>query len=284
MQEILHVLYHSILDTIKIIPFLFLAFLIIEYFEHKLGDKTKKTIEKSGKLGPFLGALLGIVPQCGFSVIATNLYITRIISLGTLIAVYLSCSDEMLPILISNNVGIKLILIIILIKLFIGISCGFVIDLLLRKKKNNNNLDYKICDEQHCHCEDNKIILSVLKHTFKTTLFIFIITFILNCFLQLGIEDYLSKIFLKNSLLGPFITSLIGLIPNCASSVIITQLYIGNAISFGQLISGVLTGSGIGILVLFKSNHNLKENLKILFLLYGLGSLFGVVIELFSLL
>ena len=279
MKEIFkHTLIHSLEDTLKIIPFLFVAFLIIELIEHKLSKKTKKIITKSGKFGPLLGGLLGLFPQCGFSVMATNLYVTRIISLGTIIAIYLSTSDEMLPILISNNVEITTIIKLLGIKLLVGVVVGFIIDFILRKRKKEK-IDYHICDEDECHCE-NGIISSTIKHTLSTVLFIFIATFILTISIEVLGEENLSKIFLKNNILAPFISSLIGLIPNCASSVIITELYIENAISLGAAMSGLLTNSGVALILLFKSNKNLKENFTILGLVYGIGALSGVIIEL----
>jgi len=276
MKEII---IETLIDSIKLVPFLFVAFLIIELIEHKFSKKEIKLVEKSGKFGPVIGGLLGIFPQCGFSVLATNLYITRIVSLGTLIAIYLSTSDEMLPILISRNVEFSLILKILSIKLVIGIISGFVIDLLFRTKKKVKQ-DYHICEEDDCHCDDG-IIKSSVKHTLNILLFILIINFVLTtCFDYFG-SEYISKIFLKNSIFGPFISSLVGLIPNCGSSVMITELYLNNAITFGSMLSGLLTGSGVAILVLFKSNKDLKENIKIVSIIYFIGVVSGVAIDLF---
>jgi len=276
MKEII---LETIIDSLKLIPFLFVAFLIIELIEHKFSKKQIKLVEKSGKFGPLFGGLLGIFPQCGFSVLATNLYVTRIVSLGTLISIYLSTSDEMLPILISRNANFSLILKILLIKLGIGIITGFIIDIVFRKTKKQKQ-DYHICEEEDCHCE-NGIIKSTLKHTFNILLFILLINFILTtCFEYLG-EDYISKIFLKDSVFGPFISSLVGLIPNCGSSVMITELYLNNAITFGSLLSGLLTGSGVAILILFKTNKNLKENFEIISIVYFVGALSGILIDLF---
>ena len=276
------VILDTIIDSLKLIPFLLVAFLIIELLEHKLNNKTKNIITKSKKVGPIIGSLLGVIPQCGFSVMATNLYITRIITLGTLISIYLSTSDEMLIIMISEKVEISLILKILLIKIFFGIVYGLIIDKIINKKKKDKETNYELCDEEHCDC-NHSILLSAIKHTLHITLFIFIITLIINTIFTLLGDNYLSKILLNNSILSPFITSLIGLIPNCAASVILTELYLNSSISLGALIGGLLTSSGSSLLVLIKNNKNQKENLSIILLLYALGVLSGIIIELISL-
>lgn len=277
----LDIIVDTLLDSLKLIPFLFLAFLIIETIEHKLTKKTKNIISKSGKLGPLLGSSLGLIPQCGFSVVATNLYVTRIISLGTLIAIYLSTSDEMLPILLSEQAPLKTIISILLIKFVIGLISGYIIDFIFRKTKKEENISYDICHDEHCGCDHNhSIIKSSIIHTLKTLLFLTIITFILNILFAYIGDHYLSKVFLKGSFIAPFISSLIGLIPNCGSSIMITELYLKGALSFGTMISGVLTGSGVAILVLFKSNKNIKENIKILTIIYSIGAIVGTIIEL----
>lgn len=276
------VILDTIIDSLKLIPFLLVAFLIIELLEHKLNNKTKNIITKSKKIGPIIGSLLGVIPQCGFSVMATNLYITRIITLGTLISIYLSTSDEMLIIMISEKVEISLILKILLIKIFFGIVYGLIIDKIINKKKKDKETNYELCDEEHCDC-NHSILLSAIKHTLHITLFIFIITLIINTIFTLLGDNYLSKILLNNSTLSSFITSLIGLIPNCAASVILTELYLNSTISLGALIGGLLTSSGSSLLVLIKNNKNKKENLSIILLLYALGVLSGIIIELISL-
>ena len=278
MKEILHILKHTLLDTINLLPFLLIAFFIIELIEHKFSKKTQKLISKSGNFGPIIGSLLGLFPQCGFSVIATNLYITRIISLGTLISIYLSTSDEMLPILLSEKAPLNIIISILIIKFVVGFTAGCIIDLLISKKKNIKEEVSKICESEHCDCEHG-IIKSTIIHTLKTIIFIYIATFIVNVLFHYVGEQYISKLFMKNSLIAPFITSLIGLIPNCAASITLTELFLKGAISFGAMISGLLTGSGVSILVLFKSNKNLKENLKILLTIYLIGVAIGIITE-----
>lgn len=272
----------TLLDALKLLPFLFVAFLIMEYIEHKFNEKSKNKISKAGKFGPIFGSLLGAVPQCGFSVMATNLYATRIITVGTLISIYLSTSDEMLPILISEGAKASVIFKILIIKMIIGMVCGFVIDFILRKKLNEKDYEIKdFCLEHHCDC-NHGIIKSSVKHTLNIILFIVLVTFLLNTGIHYLGEENIGKLFLKDSVFAPFVSSLIGLIPNCGASVIITELYLSGVISFASCISGLLTGSGVALLVLFKVNKNKKDNVKILLTLYLIGAISGLLIEFIS--
>ncbi len=276
----LDILVDTLLDALKLFPFLYFAFLFIELIEHKLSTKTKKAVIKSGKFGPVIGAVLGVIPQCGFSVIATNLYITRILSLGSLIAIYLSTSDEMIPVLLSNQVALSKILKLILIKILVGMFFGFLIDFLLRKKeKKQKDLHYDICEKDHCHCKEN-IFKSSFIHTGKILLFIILVTFLLNILFTYGGNAFIEKLFLKDSVFAPFLASLIGLIPQCGSSVILSELYSNGLITGSSLLAGLLTGSGVAILVLFRSNKNIKENLTILGIIYFIGALVGLCFEL----
>ncbi len=279
----------ALIDSIKLLPFLFITYLIMEYLEHKTGDKTKNIIEKSGKYGPILGAILGVFPQCGFSTAASSLYAGKVITMGTLIAIFLSTSDEMLPILISEAVPVSTILRILAIKLVIGMIAGILIDLvsnLIDKSKNRNKENPAdeighLCEEEHCDCEHDGIFKSALKHTLSIFVFILIINVLVNIIIYFIGEDNLSNLVLNKRFIGPILSGLLGLIPNCAGSVILTQLYLENVISFGSMIGGLLVGSGIGILVLFRLNKNMKENFKILGLLYVIGTICGIVIDLF---
>lgn len=278
----LDIILDTILDVLKLLPFLFIAFLLIEVLEHKLESKNQSIITKSKKLGPIIGSLLGVIPQCGFSVMGTNLYITRIISLGTLFSIYLSTSDEMLPILISKKTDISIIIKILLIKVLFGMIYGLLIDIILNKRKKTNiKTNYEICQKENCHCEKG-ILYSSIKHTINISIFLLVTTFIINTIFNYIGQDYLQKIFLKGTLLGPFITSLIGLIPNCGASVILTELYLNNAISISSLIAGLLTGSGTAIIVLIRENKNIKENIFIITLLYLLGVFSGLILELIN--
>ena len=287
LEQIIDVLKDTLIDGLKLLPFLFIAYLIMEYLEHKTGDKTKKIIKNSGKFGPLFGGILGVFPQCGFSAAASNLYAGKIITTGTLIAVYLSTSDEMLPILISENAPLNLIFQILGIKLIIGIISGFIIDLVIRltnkKTKNNQELQQEIghmCEKEHCHCEEEGLFKSAIKHTFSIFLYIVLITLILNFIIEFVGEDKISNLVLNMHFIGPIISGLVGLIPNCAGSVVLTELYLNNAISLGSMIGGLLVSSGIGILVLFRVNKDVKENLKILTLLYFIGIICGITLDL----
>lgn len=276
----LHIITHTLEDTIKILPFLFITYLLMEYLEHKTSEKSKRIIKKSGRFGPIIGGVLGAIPQCGFSVSATNLYAGRVITLGTLIAIYLSTSDEMLPILISNGTNVSLVLNILVIKILIGILAGLVIDFIYRKTKHEEeNHIHDLCEHEHCHCEEG-IVKSSIKHTLQIFIFIFIISLILNLVLHTVGEDALASLILDKPILGPIIAGIVGLIPNCASSVVLTELFVSNIIGVGTLIGGLLVNSGLGVIVLFKVNKNLKENIKIVSMLYGVGVIAGIIIEL----
>lgn len=272
----------SLIDTVKLIPFLLITYIIMEFIEHKTSHKTKDAIKKSGHFGPLIGGILGVVPQCGFSAAASSLYSARIITLGTLIAVFLSASDEMLPILISEAVDVRIILSILGIKLVIAVIVGFIIDLFFRKKFETSEDEPEIkdlCEHEHCHCEHG-IFKSALKHTINITLYIFIISLVLNIIIYFIGEDNLAHILSSTPIIGPIIASLVGLIPNCASSVIITQLYLSNVLNFATMIAGLLVNTGVGLLILFRTNKDLKENIKITVLLFAIGVIFGIIFDL----
>lgn len=292
----LEIIQDTLVDAIKLLPFLFITYLIMEYIEHKMGHKTKHAIKKSGKWGPIIGSVLGEFPQCGFSVSATNLYAGRVITLGTLIAVYLSTSDEMLPIFISEAVSPIIILKILGIKLIVGMIAGILIDFVTHivkskiaknKKDDKENIEENeedeighICEEDHCHCDESGILKSAIHHTLNILLFIVIVTFIINIVVHFVGEETIAGWILNKPVIGPAIASLIGLIPNCAASVIITNMYLENVISLGSMISGLLTGAGVGLAVLFKTNNKIKENIEIVVLLYAIGVISGIVIDL----
>jgi len=283
LGEWIHIIEHTLTDTLKLVPFLFLTYLAMEYLEHKAGERVLGLMHRAGKFGPLAGGIAGAAPQCGFSAAAANFYAGRVISLGTLVAIFLSTSDEMLPILISERQPLKRILGILLVKIVIGAVAGFVIDLLYRGKEEEGHEHehiHKICEHEHCRCEKG-ILRSAISHTLQITFFILLITFGLNLVLHFVGEDVLGSLILNRPVLGPVLSALVGLVPNCASSVAITQLYLSGAMSVGAMLAGLLTGSGVGILVLFRVNHDRRENLTILGMVYLIGVVAGVLAELF---
>lgn len=272
----------TLLDGLKLFPFLFITYLVMEYVEHKTSQRTQQVMKKSGKWGPVLGGVLGIVPQCGFSTAASNLYAGRIITFGTLIAVFLSTSDEMLPVLVSEQVNPITIIRILAVKAVIGIITGLFIDLLIRSRKGYKKEELRIehlCDHQHCHCGEGKIMKSALSHTLQIFVFILLITFVLNLAIGFVGEEQMAAVISNKPVLGPVVSSLIGLIPNCASSVVLTQLYLEGVLGAGAMIAGLLSGSGVGLLVLYRVNDDIKENIKITILLYAVGVIFGILME-----
>ncbi len=277
------VIIDTLIDTAKLLPFLFLSYLVMEYFEHKLGEKMQRALA-SGKdkwFMPVIGSLCGCVPQCGFSAASSSLYAGRVISLGTLIAIYLSTSDEMLPIMISEGTGAKLILTVIAIKIVYGMACGVIIDLIYRKRAaaGSEQHIHDLCEHDHCHCE-NGIWLSALKHTLSIALFVLIIIFAINTAIFLIGEDNIKQIFIDIPVVGELIAGLFGLIPNCAASVMVTELYLSGIINFGSMMAGLFVGAGVGLLILYKVNKNIKHNLIITALLYAIGVLGGIIIDL----
>lgn len=267
-------------DTIKLIPFLFLAYLAMEYLEHKMGERTQDFVERAGKWGPLVGGMAGVVPQCGFSAAASNLYAGKLITLGTLLAIYLSTSDEMLPILISaprDKAPLEVILRILAMKAVIGIIAGFIVDMIFKRKEEHIHI-HDICEQEHCHCEEG-VWRSALRHTLKIASFLLVITFLLNLMLSFIGEDVLESFLVNRPILAPILAGIIGLIPNCAASVAITKLYLVDALGAGAMMSGLLVGAGVGLLVLFRVNHDRKENLKVVGLLYLIGVAVGILIE-----
>ncbi len=279
---IIDALLDTVMDSIKLLPFLFLTYLLMEYIEHKMGKKTQNVLKASDKFGPLWGAVLGMIPQCGFSAAASNLFAGRIITMGTLIAIYLSTSDEMLPILISESVHYTMILKILFMKVVIGLIAGFILDFILSCKNKGKVVKIDVhhfCEHEHCHCEKG-ILKPALMHTLKIFVFIFILSAVLNLVIAFMGTQILADFILNRPILGELLAGLIGLIPNCAASVIITQLYLEGALPFGTMMAGLLVGAGVGLMILFRVNDNKKENFKIAGILYAVGVVAGMLINL----
>lgn len=277
----LHVLEHTLADVIGLLPFLFITYLAMELMEHYASSRFNRIIENSGKWGPFFGSVLGVMPQCGFSAAAASFFSARIIGVGTIIAVFLSTSDEMLPILLSESVSVARIVKILATKVAIacvsGYFASFVYQHFLQKKDGEMDI-HLVCEEEACSCEDG-IIRSAVKHTIKIFIYIFFIAFLLNAVIEGVGEEVLAQLCSNAPVAGQMIAALVGLIPNCASSVVITQLYLKGLISAGMMMSGLLVNAGIGSVVLFRLNRNVKQNVGILTTVYCLGVIWGILID-----
>lgn len=275
------VLIHGIVEVLILIPFLYLTYLLMEFIEHKASDKTRLLMSGAGRFGPLVGAPLGALPQCGFSTVASNLYTAKIITMGTLVSVFLSTSDEMIPILLAGNVDIVTILLIIVYKVAVGILAGLAIDLVLRllhKDKREIDID-EICDEDGCHCERG-IFLSALHHTVSVGIWCLAVILGLNALIFFVGTDSLGAIIPDIPFVGHLICALVGLIPNCAASVALTELALEGIITSGQMIAGLFSSAGVGMFVLFKMNKHLKENMLIVALVVGIGVIFGFIADL----
>ena len=312
MNEIMHiaehVAEHSVADTLYLIPFLWVTYLAMEWLEHKTGERTQNAIRHAGAAGPIVGAFLGVVPQCGFSAVAATLYAGRVITLGTLFAVFLSTSDEMLPIFLAEAVPANTILSIMGAKVVIGMVMGFIVDAVLRlARRDKDHLRiHELCEQDQCGCNHDcrtceaaperayehhddvehthshghgwkGILLSATKHTVQVTLFIFVITIVLNIVLETVGEEALARLLGDNPAFSVFATALVGLIPNCAASVVIAQLYVEGVLGAGAMLAGLLVSAGVGLLVLVRANRPWRQNAAIIALLYVIGVFWGLV-------
>lgn len=272
------IIWDSLVDSANLFPFLLLTYLALEYLEQRAGNRPLNLIGNAGKWGPVIGGLSGIVPQCGFAAAAANFFAARAISTGTLLAVFLTTSDEMLPILISNAVPAAVICKILGIKLFIGVGAGLAVDTFLRKKMEIVDVE-SLCEREDCHCSGGEILKPALYHAVKITLFVLVITLGLNAAVVFAGKDFLAHAGFVPPLAAPFVAALVGLIPNCSASVAVTQLWADGIIGFGSLMSGVLAGGGVGLLVLFRVNRNRRQNILIAAALYVIAVLSGILIE-----
>ncbi len=278
-ERLFDVLKDASLDTLITLPFLFGVYLLIEYIEHKSSDKLGKTLRKMGPFGSVGGAAIGAIPQCGFSVAASNLYAGRLISMGTLIAVYISTSDEAIPIILGEPKAVPILWKLILIKVGIAMVAGILVDVIIRLfcRKKEDEPFKELCAD--CDCEHHGILHSALHHTIHIIIFIFVINLLLGCVMEFAGEQTVEKMMMTNSWVQPIIAALIGFIPNCAASAVLTKLYIGGVVSFGALIAGLCTGAGVGLMVLFRTNKNLKQNFAIMGILYVIAAASGLIIQ-----
>ena len=282
MHVIIESIEHTIEDSVKLLPFLIVTYLIMEAVERATAGKVEGALRKAGPAGPAIGALFGVFPQCGFSAAASNFYSGGLITLGTLIAVFMSTSDEMLPVFIAEQVSPGTIAKILIAKVIIALISGYLIWFLSQRIFQDKREEMKKHRHEHGHdCSEDghSLIVETLIRSGKTFGFIFVVTFILNIIIHSVGEEFLESILQDRPVIGELVAGAVGLIPNCASSIIISQLYLSDVISVGAMMSGLLVSAGVGVLVLFEENHNLKENLLILLLLYIISVIWGILIQ-----
>ncbi len=281
IDMIIDCLIDAIIDSSKMLPFLFLVYLLMEVLEHKTGKHFPKAFSKASSFGPLFGGLIGAVPQCGLAAASASLYSGRVITLGTLVAVFLSASDEMLPMMLSEAVPVLSIIKILAVKISIGIVTGYAVDLVLRKRAKTDADAYQEAQSEFEAYEHNSnVFICALKHTLKIFVYIFVFSLILNIVISIVGEEAMASAFSSVPVVGEIAAALIGLIPNCASSVVITQLYLDGIISAGPMFAGLLVNAGVGILVLLKTNKNVRENIAIVSMLFIVSVLWGLLIEL----
>lgn len=306
----------AVLDTLYLIPFLFLTYLFMEWLEHKTGEQAQRAVSQAGAAGPAIGALLGVVPQCGFSAAASTLYAGRVVTMGTLLAVFLSTSDEMLPIFIAEQVPVSTLIAVLGCKVVIAMIVGFAVDAFMRARHHDRRgfEIHELCKHDHCRCDTgcetcehnpelayfhsddcgadcdhehhthdhshdgswSDIIVSALRHTLQVTLFVFLVSLALNALLAVVGEQALGDFLSANSVMAVIGSAVVGLIPNCAASVAIAQLYVEGILSCGAMMSGLLCAAGVGLLVLFRANRHVKENIRIVCLLLVVSIAFGL--------
>lgn len=333
MELVMDILLDALRDTFSLVPFLFFTYLVLELLEHAAGERIDALVRRAGAAGPVVGAVLGVVPQCGFSAMGATLYAGRVVTLGTLAAVLLSTSDELLPIFLAEGADMGELARILLVKAAIAAATGLALDAALRVLRGNARVHallrrtvpgpaaadsdlveelssagegagriHELCERAHCGCDEGHdrdhghshehghdhgarhdgfpalaVVRSAVSHTAQVTVFIFLVTFALVAVLETVGEPALEAFLSGNEALAVFAAALVGLVPNCAASVVIAQLYLEGVLSLGPLMAGSLVSVGIGFLVLFRTNRSLRENLAILLLLYVVSVAWGLV-------
>ena len=293
MSLFLEILADATKDSLVLVPFLFVTYLVLESLEHAAGARVAAVVRKAGSAGPVVGGILGVLPQCGFSAIGATLFAGRVVTLGTLLAVFLSTSDEMLPLLVAEQVDLGLVGRILAAKAAIGIVVGLVADAILRLVAHRSHAHgadslvdglseagsgvghiHELCERDHCHCADDEEV----GRAHGVTVFIFVITLVLSGLLDTLGEGAIASILGSNAVVATFVSALVGLIPNCAASIVITQLYLEGALGLGPMMAGTLVAGGAGFLVLFRTNRSVRENVCVLAILLAVGIVSGLAI------
>lgn len=284
MEILLHSVIHALEDSVRMLPFLYLAYLLIEWLERHHGQRIENALAGGGRWGFAPGALLGCVPQCGFSAVASNLYASRVITPGTLLAVFIATSDEAIPLLAAEPGQWASLLVLLVLKVLFAMVAGFVLDVPLRRflPKSLYGGYSGSAEEIDCHEEHEPhsgIWLAALRHTLEIFAFILIFSFAIGLVFELVGEDTVAGVFTGLGIFQPMVAALLGLVPNCAASVLLTQLYVEGVISFGSLFGGLCAGAGIGLAVLWRVNRSVKQNLFMTGLLWAVGAVCGIVLQ-----
>lgn len=282
MSELIEICKDVLLDSARMFPFLLFAFFLIELTERFTGEKRDRLLMRGNKAGPIVGALFGCIPQCGFSVVAANLYAERLVSLGTLLAVFMSTSDEAILVMLGYPESGDEIFMILCCKVVIAVLVGYLVDLFYRKRKVKVP-EGSVRQETTCACcgEHNSLLRAALRHSIKTLLYIMLFSMILNIVITgIGIER-IQEILMQDSPFQVLLSGVVGLLPNCASSILITELYMKGVLAFPAVMTGLLASGGMGLIVLWKNNRDKKENLRITGMLYLGSILIGILLQIF---
>lgn len=291
MELIVHVLEHSLWDTLELVPFLLITYLAMEAIEHSASAHVQAAVKRSGKAGPVVGAILGALPQCGFSAMAATLYAGRVVTAGTLVAVILSTSDEMVPVFLAHQEPPARLLAILGVKVAVGVAVGLLVDVALRfwHRAGDGHLHiHELCEREHCHCDDEghghehghgrwAILRSALVHTVQVTFFIYVVTFVFGLVIELVGQDALGALLADHPVRATFVAALVGLIPNCGASVAITELYLDGVLGAGPMLAGLLASGGVGLLVLWRTNADARQNAAITAFVYAAAVAVGLV-------
>ncbi len=275
-ENLLDVFIYAIKHAALILPFIFISYLLIEYITHKHNEKINNSIKNNKKYGPLIGSALGIVPQCGFSTTVATLYSKRIVTIGTLFAVLISTSDEAMLLFFSRPDKLHYLIILLVVKFIIACIFGYLIDKFIPNFVSSSNNEEDYIDES-CKCCKHNIFKSAIKHTLFIFIFLFIFTFLFKGLIVLIGEDNLEKFLLIGNIFQPVLASIVGLIPNCASSMIVTNLFLEGSMSFSSMLAGLICNAGIGVIIVFKNNKKLKENIKIIVMLFIIAVSVGMI-------
>ena len=282
MMDILHCLIHAAEECLKIVPFLYLTLVLIEWLEHRSSHNFERLIARAGRLGPAVGSLLGCVPQCGFSAACATLFNSGLISAGTLLAVFLSTSDEALPILLANPAHWKRIVPLLLTKVIIALLFGMLLDFIWHPKAQLE-AHRRTAQPHRCSCHGNhslgSMLLAAARRMLSILAFLFVLTFLLHTSIEAVGKDAIAALLLPG-FFQPLLTAIFGLIPNCATSVLLTQLYLEGFISFGSVVAGLSTAAGIGLLILLRGHPSKRTVLTLLGALYAAAALSGMILQL----